>query len=592
MRRNLQTIGIFVLAAVFFAGCASRRPAWMGGRREPGVIPPLSTAPLPQPDSAPAEKSSPLPVSNRPAVGDAPEASQTLSQAEPTLLGENGSPKKTSRRDEPLSLTDLETLGGDLPWASAQEETLTEQLSEEESAEEDEGPKVEYVPRLALLPEEQEVAEREAKQKQPSGVPRRSSPSRRGRRSKTPAAPAGSPDDLRARMTVPEGAEEEKTFEEEEEEAEEEPSAKVSVVKRRRTVPPEAEEETASPAPSRKPFVEGQEEVVAGMTLQINDQHVTVEEILAGLHKELSAIPKHVSRERFRRMAAEIITERMWSEARSILMFAEANRRLEDQVKEKIKEELADVRRELIAKADGSVETLKARLRREGTTLEDVMKRHERELTIRYYMQVKFAPAIVVNRRMLWNYYRRHKTDFVVEREVQMQIIAAPFRKFLPDDVRNPTEEELQAAREEALRTIRQAEADLRAGKDFGETAKRYSRDPRAKQGGIWPMMTAGNFRNTRVENEAFTLPEGQYSGIIEGQDGYYIVKALKVKPGRVTPFEIAQDKIETILRNEQYDKLSREYMDKLYKDAVISSPPDFIPTAVELALERYKGPE
>jgi len=251
---------------------------------------------------------------------------------------------------------------------------------------------------------------------------------------------------------------------------------------------------------------------------------------------------------------------------------------------------MEETRRDMIAHAAGSIETLKARIRREGTTLEAVLKEQQRELTVRYYMQVKFGPAIIVNRRMLWNYYRQHKNDFVVEREVQMQIIAAPYRRFLPAGVIDPTDEEIEVAKAEAKQTIESALAKLQAGEDFGDVAKQYSRGLRAEKGGVWPMMGAGNFRNSRVEKEAFTLPEGKHSGIIEGKDGDYIVKAMKVKPGKITPFIEAQASIEQTLRDRQYDKLSFEYMDKLFKNAAIDAPPEFIALAVERAVERYKG--
>jgi hypothetical protein len=549
-------------------GCGSRRPKWLGGRHESNVIQPTSTTPLPPSGTAPGGAPAPkalTPETGASSVGDVPGSSQTLSQTEPTLLGENAS----SPGDAPLSLTDLESLGGDLPWAGAKPDTLSDRIAQS-------GPRVEYVsqpqPRLAPLPEAKELDELEAWQEQETAETKRPPAA-------APQTAEGSPDDLRDRMTAA-GADDAPTTS---------PPPDVAPPVRKKVE--EKQPETAE-APERKniPFVEGQEEVIAGMTLQINDQNVTVDEILAALHKDLANIPKHVSRDKFRKMAAEIITREMWFEARSILMYAEAKRRLQDNVKEVIQHDMADIKREMIAEAGGSVEMLKEKCRREGTTLDDVLKGHERELTSRYYMRVKFGPAIIVNRRMLNNYYKKHQSDFVVDREVQMQIIAAPFRRFLDGETRNPTDEELAVAKTKARQAIDDAAAALKDGKDFGETAKTYSRGLRAKQGGVWEMMAAGNFRNTRVEKEAFTLPEGKCSGIIEGKDGYYIVKALKVKPGKITDFLDAQDMIETILRNEQYDKLSREYMNKLYENAVINSPPDFIPTAVQRALERYKG--
>ncbi len=536
------------------AGCGSRRPSWLGGRSEPPIIPPKSTAPLPGAESAPA--SAPAKRRESPPVDVSPAAeSKTLSQAAPGLLGDTVS-------DEPLSLTDLQSLGGDLPWTGAAPDALSSRLSRTER----DGPRIEYRPRLAPLPEPEPA---EAPPAIPSPPPPRE-------------VESGSPDDLRSRLTVAD----EKDVRAERPQPirkRDEPHD------RKRPAPAELASRTV-PERTVKPLVLDEEEIVAGTTLQINNQNVSVDDILGGLHRELADIPTHVSKDRFREMAASIIAREMAFEAKRILMYTEADKLLEEGVKKQIDIEMEETRRDMIAHAAGSIETLKARIRREGTTLEAVLKEQQRELTVRYYMQVKFGPAIIVNRRMLWNYYRQHKNDFVVEREVQMQIIAAPYRRFLPAGVIDPTDEEIEVAKAEAKQTIESALAKLQAGEDFGDVAKQYSRGLRAEKGGVWPMMGAGNFRNSRVEKEAFTLPEGKHSGIIEGKDGDYIVKAMKVKPGKITPFIEAQASIEQTLRDRQYDKLSFEYMDKLFKNAAIDAPPEFIALAVERAVERYKG--
>ncbi|KKK93044.1 hypothetical protein LCGC14_2696810, partial [marine sediment metagenome] len=163
-------------------------------------------------------------------------------------------------------------------------------------------------------------------------------------------------------------------------------------------------------------------------------------------------------------------------------------------------------------------------------TLKDVLKAQRRDLTIRYYLRLKFYPAIVITRRMLWNYYRRHKDEFSTGKQVQMQIIAAPFDTFLKKGVAEPTEAELQAAKTSAIKLLTLALNELNAGKDFALVARTHSRGIKAREGGLWPMMAKGNKAEEKVEEVAFELKEAQHSGIIEDKQGCYIVKAVKVK--------------------------------------------------------------
>ncbi|NBB94578.1 MAG: hypothetical protein GVY16_02450 [Planctomycetes bacterium] len=339
------------------------------------------------------------------------------------------------------------------------------------------------------------------------------------------------------------------------------------------------------PAPREEMFTE---KVVAGMTLQVNQRHVTVDEILAALHGELISIPDNLSRQAFRREAERIISRQLMGLIQQILVYEEAKDLLEEQAKMQIEAEMEETQRDLLASAGGSIERLKAQIRQEGSTLDALLQAHRRQLTVRSYMQYKFVPAIVVTRRMLWDYYRRHEDDYRTETKVQMQIIAAPFDDFLPEGTTDPTQIERQAAREAARRVIERALKRLAEGADFAEVARQYSEGIKADAGGVWPLMGKGNFAEAKVEQAAFELEEGEASGIVETDRGYYIVRAREVQPGNVVSFEEAQGDIRRGFQDEQLSKLRGEYMQKLYKNATISPPEDFVRLAVDRAVDRY----
>jgi hypothetical protein len=201
---------------------------------------------------------------------------------------------------------------------------------------------------------------------------------------------------------------------------------------------------------------------------------------------------------------------------------------------------------------------------------------------------MRFMPAISINRKMLWDHYRTHRAEYTFDKKVQMQIIAAPFKAFLAAGVTRPSKAELAAARQAARETIDKARAALTGGGDFGETARELSKGIKAAEGGLWPLMPAESFRETKVEQAAFRLEEGQASGVIETETGFYVVKAKKVKPGRVVSFEDAQEGIEGKLRDEQFRTLSGDYYRKLMEGATVVRADEFMRVVLDQAVERY----
>ena len=328
--------------------------------------------------------------------------------------------------------------------------------------------------------------------------------------------------------------------------------------------------------------------VVAGSVLQVNERFITVKDILRSAHGRLADLPRHLSEPVFQQRAAEIINEEIRGEVSRALVLAEAERRLTDQHKERIKAEVEEFERELVVQADGSRTKLQQSLAKEGTTLQALLDDHTRRLKIQTYLQTKFMPAISINRRMLWDYYRRYRSRYTAAKRVQMQIIAAPFHAFLPRGAGQPTDLERQAARTKARHVADSALSAVRDGEEFAVVARRLSRGIKASAGGIWPIMAADNFREEKVEQAAFALKEGQVSGIVEAPAGYYIAKALVVDPGKTVSFEQAQEEIDEVLRQKQYGKLVDAYLKRLLEGATIVQSEKFMLLTVSRATEEY----
>ncbi|MCK4602026.1 MAG: peptidylprolyl isomerase, partial [Phycisphaerae bacterium] len=329
-------------------------------------------------------------------------------------------------------------------------------------------------------------------------------------------------------------------------------------------------------------------EVVVAFVLYVNDRFITVDDVLDGAAGGLTDISKNLPEKAYRLRAREAVQQEVRRRVSQLLVLVEAERRLPDEQTRQIDEQMERLLQRMIANAGGSRSKLEQTYARQGKSLATVLRKRREDLTVQLYLRMRFMPAISVNRSMLWDYYQKNRAEFSWAKKVQMQLITVPFKAFLPGGRGEPSDLELQAAKAKTIQQITEAQKALRAGEDFDEVAKRLSRGIKAAEGGLWPMMPAGNFRKTEVEAAAFKLRQGQVSEIIETETGCHIVKAVRVEPGKTMSFEEAQGEIEEKLRAAQFDRLTVEYFGRLFESARILRAKEFMDAAVDQAVREY----
>jgi parvulin-like peptidyl-prolyl isomerase len=349
--------------------------------------------------------------------------------------------------------------------------------------------------------------------------------------------------------------------------------------------PPRVESAGAAARPAK---VLGPDEVVAASVVQVNRRFISIDDILRPLGPKLSKLPKGISEQTFRDRATELIAQEITGQITRCLVVEEAEKRLVDDQKKAIDQEVKQAQSDMLAAAGGSVTKLRQQLQREGQTFEQAIEDYRRDVTFKLYLRHRFMPAIPVTRKMLWDYYRQNSRQFATGHKVQMQIIAEPFAAFLAEPSAQPSAAELAAAQTQARQAIQAAKARLDAGDDFAAVARKHSKGVKADAGGLWPMMEAGSFKEAEVETAAFQLAAGGVSAPVETPHGWYIVKAVQVVPGRVVPFEEAQDQIAEILRTRMYNDLTDKYFQDLMEKSHIVRSPQFSQLALDRAVDRF----
>ena len=127
------------------------------------------------------------------------------------------------------------------------------------------------------------------------------------------------------------------------------------------------------------------------------------------------------------------------------------------------------------------------------------------------------------------------------------------------------TQGKTDAEKAEARKKIEDLLARAKAGEDFEALARQYSEDPGVKDNnGLYADFPRGQMVKP-FEDAAFSVPVGQFSGVVETDFGYHILKVLERKKETRT-FDEVRAEIETRLRGEKQGTLVEDHI-KALKD-------------------------
>jgi len=208
----------------------------------------------------------------------------------------------------------------------------------------------------------------------------------------------------------------------------------------------------------------------------------------------------------------------------------------------------------------GDRQALVKTLEERGQTLAD-WKKYVRETFIVQQMRIINAKRyITISPHMIEAYYQQHVRDFLQPDRVKMRMIyLAP-----------GSSENVEATAKEVL-------AQVESGTDFADLAKKYS-DYNRSGGGLFQDNNGWAEREglkSDLAEVAFQLRPGQSSGLIalptaDGKSAYYILNVEEVKKATVTPLSSIRDAIESTLQAAESEKVQRDWIDRLKRDAYI----------------------
>ncbi len=199
-------------------------------------------------------------------------------------------------------------------------------------------------------------------------------------------------------------------------------------------------------------------------------------------------------------------------------------------------------------------------LRRQGSSLND-LRRISRQKYIGETLVYQLVHSrLTVMTKEIEEYYNANIERYTEPAEVELAEIL-----FLTEGKDKAT------VRSKAEKVLSQ----LKAGTPFEELAKESSEGPSASKGGAIGTFKRGSMSEA-MEAVAFSLEAGTFSGIIEAEYGFQIIKVLSTKPAHKKTLEEVGDEIHMRVRDEKAKPDIQKFLEELRRESYIYVAPEY----------------
>ncbi len=210
---------------------------------------------------------------------------------------------------------------------------------------------------------------------------------------------------------------------------------------------------------------------------------------------------------------------------------------------------IADLDQQVAAKIEaakarlGTPEAFAQALAQTGITEEQFKVHLARDLKIGTYIQQEVDAKVTITPEQARQFYDQNPDKFKKPESLHASHI------LIGTDA-GATPETKAAAKQKAEDLL----VKIKGGADFAELAKAESTCPSAQKGGDLGSFGRGQMVKP-FEEAAFSLQDGEVSGVVETQFGYHIIKSQGKTPSEIVPFEQVEARIMTQLKNQEVKK-------------------------------------
>ena len=209
----------------------------------------------------------------------------------------------------------------------------------------------------------------------------------------------------------------------------------------------------------------------------------------------------------------------------------------------------------IITQFDGDRSKYLAYLRSRGISQKDYRKEIEEDMIYSFMRGQQSKSGSTVSPTRIETYYNENKERFYQEDSVKLRLIQI---------TRTPQDND-DSLKAKAATVV----AELNAGSDFGDLARKYSQDSRKTKGGDWGWQRRSDLRKEFSE-VIFTLKKGERSEPLITPEGAFLFLAEDRKYAGTLPIDEVRPEIEKSLVQQSSRKAMERWLEKLRRNAYV----------------------
>lgn len=188
-----------------------------------------------------------------------------------------------------------------------------------------------------------------------------------------------------------------------------------------------------------------------------------------------------------------------------------------------------------------------------GAEIEEKLQDLKKRLVVESYLKKKVEAESQVSDADLQKFYEQNKDKFKSGEQIKASHILVKAEKEAKDIL-----------------------AQVKAGGNFEELAKKYSADSSSAKGGDLGWFGKGSMVPV-FEKAALALKEGQVSDVVKSDFGFHIIKLTGKRPAGLRPLEEVKEQIKGAIMPQKQQEIFQKIKEELKKSAKITVKEDVL---------------
>lgn len=307
-----------------------------------------------------------------------------------------------------------------------------------------------------------------------------------------------------------------------------------------------------------------------GLVLAVNGETITADEIVNPMIDHFREYAQSTGAEEFRAHVRPQVDKALVSKISNILLYQQAKNNAGDKIEDALEKAADSEVAKFIVSFNGNYAKAEEALKEMGMDWASFKDYQKKMILSQSYLHEKLpGEKPITYNEVLVCYNDMKDKSFTSPAKLKFRLIDLEISSV---ELTEPNQNRQEYAKKLAGELIKQ----LNEGADFGELAKKYSKDHRA---GLWDSVDPESLAKPYdvLALEADKIEPGQLAGPIEAQGHIFIMKLDEKKPKSVEPLDKVQKEIEAKITFNRRKKAIDEFGLKLAEQAAVAEKDAFI---------------